>query len=240
VTLVDRVVVHAGNFIQVLAKEYHLSRQIQKVELIPLGIEIREDGIDREEAKSRLGLNNKQIILFFGNLTGYKGLELLIDSMGFLEKKYDDLVLIIAGGDTPGLRVTAKKAYPEILKERARSVSPNIQFTAFVEENDIGVYFSAADLVVLPYTIGLSSSGPLALSIAYDRPFIVSTALASVVDLDAAIFEPTVQSLVEKIDRFLKNHDLRCEIRDYGLKLKAERSWPRIGEKTRNLYRDCL
>jgi glycosyltransferase involved in cell wall biosynthesis len=160
--------------------------------------------------------------------------------MGLLEKMYADLVLIIAGGDTPGLSVAGEKVYSEKLKERAQSVSPNIQFTGFVQENDVGMYFSAADLVVLPYTIGMSSSGPLAVAVAYDRPFIASTALEGVISLDVALFEPNVESLVEKIDRFLSDSDMRREIIDYELKLKAERSWPRIGELTGRLYRDCL
>ena len=238
--MTDKVVIHREDFSQVLAKEYHLSGQTKKNVLIPIGIEMRDDGIDQDEAKNRLGLEGKRILLFFGNLTGYKGLELLIDSMRLLDQIYEDLFLIIAGGDTPGLRVAGEKAYSEILKERARNGSSNIQFTSFVEENDVGVYFSAADLVVLPYTIGLSSSGPLAVAVAYNRPFIVSTALKGVIALDAAIFEPNVQSLVEKIDRFFKDDDLRHEIIDYQFKLKTERSWSQVGEQTKKLYGEYL
>lgn len=235
--LADKIVVHEEEFVGILA-EYCSSRR--KIVIIPHGIEVREDKLAQAEAKARLGFHGKQILLFFGFLTKYKGLELLIDSMRLLGKVHPDLVLIIAGGDTPGLQVAGKQAYSEVLKERAQSVPPSIHFAGFVEENKIGLYFSAADLVVLPYTIGLSSSGPLALAVAYERPCIVSTALASVVDLDAAIFEPTVQSLVEKVDRFLSDGDLRREIMDYGRKLKTERSWPHVGEQTERLYRDFV
>lgn len=238
VLLSDRVVVLGEEFAQILVKEYLLSRQ--KIVVIPHGIEMRDDNIDREKAKTKLGLRNKLVILFFGNLTGYKGLEILIDSMGNLEKIHHNLALVIAGGDTPGLKVAGEQAYSDRLKQRAQGISPNIRFTGFVEEIDIALYFGAADLLVLPYTMVMSSGGPLALAVSYNTPFLVSTALATVVDLDDAIFEPTVHSLVEKIDRFINNDDMRREIIDYELKLRSERSWSHIGEQTTKLYRDCL
>jgi glycosyltransferase involved in cell wall biosynthesis len=238
VMLADRTVVHREDFTQVLAKEYHLSRHIQKMAVIPLGIEAGDNRIDCRTAKIRLGLHDKQVLLFFGYLTGYKGLELLIDSMEPLERTHRDLALIIAGDDTPGLRAVGRQSYLEYLEQRAQAVSPNIHFTGFVEENDVALYFAAADLVVLPYILGLSSSASLATAIAYERPFIASTALASVVGLDAAIFEPTVQSLVEKVDRFLSDDGLRREIMDHELKLKTAWLWPRVGERTGQLYRE--
>jgi len=240
VCLANRVIVHTEDFVQVLAKEYHLSRHMQKMTVIPLGIEVKDDRIDSREAKTRLGLHDKRVILFFGYLTGYKGLELLIDSMGPLERTHDNLALIIAGDDTPGLRAAGRQSYSGRLKQRAQAVSSNIHFTGFVEENDVALYFAAADLVVLPYTVGLSSSASLAMAVAHERPCIASTAMASTIDLDVALFEPTVQSLVEKVGRFLSDDDLRREIMDYELKLKAERSWHRVGEQTGKLYRDCL
>jgi len=240
VMLADKFVVHTEDFIQVLAKEYRLSRYVQKMTVIPLGIEVKDDKVDSKEAKMRLGLHAKRVILFFGYLTGYKGLELLIDSMGPLERTQHNLALIIAGDDTPGLRTAGKQSYSGRLKQRAQAVSSNIHFTGFVEENDVALYFAAADLVVLPYTVGLSSSASLAAAVAYERPCIASTALASTFGLDAALFEPTVRSLVEKIGQFLGDDDLRRKIMDYELKLRAERSWPRVGEQTGKLYADCL
>jgi glycosyltransferase involved in cell wall biosynthesis len=240
VILADRIVVHTEDFIRVLAKEYHLSGHTQKMEVIPLGIELREDTISSREAKIRLGFLDRQVILFFGYLTGYKGLELLIDSMGPLETTHRNLALIIAGDDTPGVRAAGSRSYLELLKRRAQAVSSNIHFTGYVEESDVALYFAAADLVVLPYTVGLSSSASLAMAVAHKRPFVVSTALAATVDLDALIFEPTVSSLVKKIGQFLSNDDLRRKISEYGLQLREERSWPRIGETTGKLYTDCL
>jgi glycosyltransferase involved in cell wall biosynthesis len=239
VILANRVVVHTEDFIRVLATEYHLSRHIQKMAAIPLGIEAKEYKISSGEAKRRLGLQHKHVILFFGYLTGYKGLEVLIDSMGLLEKTHHNLALVIAGDDTPGVRAAGSQSYSGRLKRRAQAVSSNIHFTGYVEESDVALYFAAADLVVLPYTVGLSSSASLAVAVAYDRPFLVSTALAPVVDLDVLTFEPNVQALAQKVGQFIDDRDLQRAIREYVLKLKAERSWPGIGERTSQLYRSA-
>jgi len=238
VILADGIIVHARKFTQILASEYRLSRQIHKVIVIPLGVEDLDTKTSSVEAKARLGFPGKRILLFLGNLTGYKGLELLVDSMGILEKKHDDLVLIIGGRDTPGFKVIKEGglSYSDWLTQRAQAVSSHICFVGFIEHGELPLYFAAADLVVLPYTLGFSSSGPLALALSYRRPFIVSTSLEDIVELEEARFEPTVSSLAEKIDRFLKSEDLRGKIIDYGLKLREERLWPHIGKKTYQLY----
>lgn len=168
----DALIVHDEFFRRVLVGEYGICKS--KVFVVPHGVEEAREVIDREEAKRILGVGGKKVLLFFGYITGYKGLELLIDAFDFL-KGDEDFVLFIAGGEHPRLR--GKRRYREYLRElreRARRVSDRIIFTGFVPEDMIPVYFSAADLVIFPYKFKISASGPESLARSFKKPVIVS------------------------------------------------------------------
>lgn len=63
-----------------------------------------------------------------------------------------------------------------MVEEKAKK--KNIIVTGFVPEEKVALYFSACDAVILPYTSFFSSSGPLALAIAYDKPILLSPSLS--------------------------------------------------------------
>ncbi|RPI27977.1 MAG: glycosyltransferase [Acidobacteria bacterium] len=236
-TLADRLVVHAEEFVDSLKGPYHVPRLQGRTTVIPLGVESVSRGLGAQEAKERLSVAGKSAILFFGNLTGYKGLEMLIDSMGLLKQDFPHLTLIVAGADTPGIQVAGDRPYSVILKERAERVGADIRFTGFVRESDVQLHFSAADLVVLPYTIALSSSGPFSLALAYERPFIASTALGGIVASEDVLFEPSAAALADKIRRFMTDPGFREQMKAHSERLRQERSLARVAEQTFALYR---
>jgi len=49
--------------------------------------------------------------------------------------------------------------------------------TGFVPEEKVPAYFSATDVLVLPYTTFMSSSGPLSLALSYELPVLLSEEL---------------------------------------------------------------
>lgn len=163
----DFLVVHEEFFRQVLINEYRVDGS--KVWVIPHGVEEPSIIIDSDRAKEILGVGGKKVLLIFGYITGYKGIELLIDAFDLL-KSDESYVLFIAGGEHP--RLKGKRKYQEYLRrlrERAAKVSDRIIFTGFVPENMIPIYFSAADLVILPYKYKFSASGPESLAVSYKK-----------------------------------------------------------------------
>jgi glycosyltransferase involved in cell wall biosynthesis len=226
-------------FVQTLVDEYGIKRE--KIVVTPMPSEERDDKLDRSVARARLNIaDNAKVSLFFGNLAGYKGIELLIDAFGILARQHPEMQLIIAGGDTPGLKAHAAVSYLEILQERAAATGAPIHFTGFVPDKDITIYFSAADLLVLPYVAGLSSSGPLVIAMAYDCPFIASTALSRVVSLESALFEPAVDALASKIEEYFCDPDLRRQIFDYIQRCKRDYSWAQLAKETAALYQSLM
>lgn len=240
VILSTKVIVHEKEFLRRLEEEYKC--EVRKISVIPHGIEYRNDRIDGKVAKKILGFSDKKVILYFGYITGYKGIDLLIDSFKLLINNHSDYILIIAGGQHPRLKnLPSYHEYLSNLYKKAKAISPSqIIFTGFIQEEKIPLYFSGADVVVLPYTTAMSSSGPLTFAVSYNRPFLVSESLEKLVEVKDLIFKFNPKSLAEKIEEFFKNTTLQEKALEYVQQLKEERSWEKVGKKTCRLYDTIL
>lgn len=235
VSLSSAVIVHEPIFKHSLTRQYKCNHE--KIHVIPHGIEAVENDLDRAKARDVLDIDRERALLFFGYLARYKGLETLIDAfMGLEDGNY---VLFIAGGEHP--RLLGDPAYEEYiasLKSRAAGSSGRIRFTGFVPEDDIPFYFSACDVLVLPYTVMMSSSGPLSLCAAYKKPFLASESLADVVPQPDILFQNTPQGLRSKIEEFFNDEALQRQSIAYSERLLQQRSWSEVGRRTRLLYQE--
>ena len=126
-------------------------------------------------AKSELKLSGKKVILFFGYIKQYKGLELLIRSLPDVVNKIENTHLLIVGevyGD-------AKKYYQAI---KETGMEDRVTFiNRFVKDEEIELFFKAADVLALPY-IQATLSGVV--QIAYDMELgAVATPVGSLAEL---------------------------------------------------------
>ena len=234
VFLSTSVIVHEKNLMDILKEEYDCS--ISKIKVINHGIEEPTVSISSDEAKKKLGLLSKRVILFFGYITGYKNVGLLIDSAKFL--KINNWLILIAGGMHP--RLASDRNYVDYIsklrKKAAKISEKSILFKGFVAEEEISLYFSAADLVILPYSISMSSSGPLSLAASYGKPFLVSAAFREVITFDDVQFMNDPKKLAAKIDCFFENPESKYKILARIDEFRRGRSWDKIAEKTFLLY----
>lgn len=96
---------------------------------------------DKERLKQELNIRNKKIILFVGQLIKRKGVEYLIKAYKRVKDEYDDVCLVIIGDGV------LKKELEEIcIKEDIKDV----HFTGWVPEEQKIIYYSIAELFVLP------------------------------------------------------------------------------------------
>ncbi len=232
------IVVHEEKFKEMLRGEY--SCPAHKVYVIHHGIEERNDLIEKDEAKEKLGLSGKNVILFFGYITGYKNIELLIESANFL--KTQGWVIVIAGGSHPRLSDDPNyRRYLSDLGEKALATSKDkILFRGFITEEEVPLYFSAADLAVFPYEICMHASGPLSLSISYEKPFLISDSFEETVASRDVVFRNNPRELASKIDQYFADPNFRLESLMCSHKLKTERSWGNVANKTLRLYEGML
>lgn len=110
-------------------------------------------------AKKELKIEDKKVILFFGYIKQYKGLTLLLKSMPILLKTDPNFHLLIVGevyGDD--------QVYLDLISEL--KLEQDITFVRrFVADEEVELYFKAADVLVLPY-ITATQSGVV--QVAYD------------------------------------------------------------------------
>ena len=127
----------------------------------------KQFGEVQEKAKARALFSiseNSKVLLFFGLIRDYKGLDVLLASMKHLDESF---ILLIAGevyGD--------KNKY---LKQIAQISEGRVLFhDRFISDDDVSNYFSAADCCVLPYKAG-TQSGIQAIAASFNLPVLVST-----------------------------------------------------------------
>ena len=123
--------------------------------------------IDKVKAKNMLGVKESKVVLFFGFIRKYKGLDILIKSMEHIFKKDSDMKLLIAGECYDD-----KERYQDLINKS--KYKGQIEWVEdFIPDSEISKYFSASDIVVLPY-MSASQSGIIPLAYHYNKPVITS------------------------------------------------------------------
>ncbi len=162
--------------------------------------------VSKEEARLKLGIKNEELILlFFGFIRKYKGLDLLLNAMKIIKNSnfyIQNSKLLIAGEFYED-----RKAYDEQI-EKLDLQESLILHTDFIPDSEVKYYLCAADVVVQPYK-NATQSGVTPLAYHFEKPMIVTNVggLPSLVPNNKVglIAEPNAESIAEKIiDYFTK------------------------------------
>ena len=112
---------------------------------------------------------NKKVLLSFGYIWDYKGIDILLYALEKITKEVDDVLLIIAGQPLHNWN-----KYEQIIQKRNLDKFI-LQHIKYIPESDVELYFSAADLIVLPYVPPFDTHGGVAaFAIGMKKPLIVS------------------------------------------------------------------
>jgi glycosyltransferase involved in cell wall biosynthesis len=240
--LVDHVLVHTQQMKRELRTDFGVPDA--KVSVIPFGVNstVPNTLLTPVEARQRLGLSASQkVLLFFGNIAPYKGLEYLVDALALLTSREPDYRLIIAG------RPKNCASYWEAIQRRISRPelrSNVIERIEYVPDSDTEIYFKAADVLVLPYT-HIFQSGVLFLGYNFGLPVIASDVGSLKEDIIAGktgfVCRPQdSRDLADTIETYFGSslyrqlNTSRQEIRDFA---HEKYSWTRVGEITRAVYR---
>lgn len=158
--------------------------------------------IPKDLARKNLGIaTNEKIILFFGFIRKYKGLDMLLEAMALLKDKMPDLKLMIAGE-----YYEDQKQYEEQIEQlgiRDRLILK----TTFIADNEIKNYLCASDLVVQPYR-NATQSGVTPLAYHFEIPMLVTNVggLAAMVPHDKVglVAEPNAASIAQNIAAYFQ------------------------------------
>lgn len=184
--------------------------------------------INRASARSTLGLPQEAyIFLFFGFIRKYKGLDLLISA--FEQLHMDNVYLLIAGEYYAG--------EDEIKDKINQSPSKNkiLEHTHFINDEQVALYFSAANTVVQPYR-NATQSGVTPLAYHFEVPMIV-TNVGALPDLVppklGMVCEPNEVAIADTLQAMLSFDTISFESAIKTEKKKL--SWEKLTEQFINL-----
>jgi len=158
------------------------------------------EAIDKKIARKQLGLEeDAQIILFFGFIRKYKGLDVLLDAMHLLKQNHhtSNIKLLIAGEFYED-----KTPYEEQI-EKLQLHNQLILRTDFIADSEVACYLSAADFVIQPYK-NATQSGVTPLAYHFEKPMLV-TNVGGLPDLVpnkkvGLVAEPNAATIAAKIE----------------------------------------
>jgi glycosyltransferase involved in cell wall biosynthesis len=160
------------------------------------------EAISKTEARVYLKLpSDKKIILFFGFIRQYKGLDMLFKAMQLLQEKRNDIHLLVAGEFYED-----RKPYDQLIVDLDIGKRLFLH-TEFIADSEVQYYLSAADFVIQPYR-NATQSGVTPLAYHFEKPMLVTRVGGlpdSVKDgLSGLIAEPTPESIAEKIEELYR------------------------------------
>lgn len=211
-----------------------------KVTFIPHGHFLDfADKHQMEESRSHLNLpSNKTVLLFFGQIKKVKGVGVLLEAFGRLSQRRNDLYLVIAGSvwkDDFG-------PYQEIIERYKLSESQLKTDIRFIPDDEVGYYYSACDIAMMPY-LDVYQSGVIQLVYAYDKPA-VATAIAPFMEIvedgiTGYLCQPNnVDSLESAIERAVYEKERFGSMGEAGhQKIALKYSWEDIAKKVTELYK---
>lgn len=182
--------------------------------------------LERGEAERLLGLESgRRNILFFGLIRKYKGLDILLKAFDTLSDEYQ---LIIAGEPYGSF-----KEYADLIRTNSNSERIFL-FDRYIRDSMVKDYFSAADVVVLPYR-SATQSGVSSISYHFEVPMIVTDTggLRQTIGDRGTGFvvkEAAPECIAAEIERYFSDPSLKDGCIECIRKEKDRLSWSRYCE----------
>jgi glycosyltransferase involved in cell wall biosynthesis len=190
IRLADELVVHSAAVKEQLLGMYRLDRN--RVSVIPVGLfdQYHRD-FDQLSVKQELGIAGDFVILNFGSIRKYKGVPFLVEAFNRLPASMRDRSRLVIAGENWGDDDLVPAAIEASAAKDRISYRPQ-----FVPDEMIPKYFTAADVVVLPY-LRTCGSAVVNIAMACGKPVIttdLSTLRESTAGYEGASFVPPADS----------------------------------------------
>jgi glycosyltransferase involved in cell wall biosynthesis len=236
----DALICHTSRAKNELITEFGISDK--KIWVIPHG-PMFNDRVNTSSTDARKLLSYREdqvVILCFGVIRPYKGIEFLLDALKIVIGKNKNTLLVIAGNGEAAYLDKIRKYISELnLNENVR------QDFKYIPNNELPIYFQAADILVYPYK-NVTQSGALLTGMAYGKPIVAS----SVGGLKETLLNGKIGLLVEygnakdladALTTLINSPEERTRLGNAALsELEDKYSWDVIAEKTLECYKKTL
>jgi glycosyltransferase involved in cell wall biosynthesis len=239
--LADHIFVHTAAMKRQMQDDFSIPNE--KITVIPFGINdtVPTTALTGLEARQQLRLSaTDKVLLFFGNIAPYKGLEHLAAAFAQVAREDPDLRLVIVG------RPKGDPAYWGGIHHFLSAnnlLDRTVTRIEYVPDAETEIFFKAADVLVLPY-LHIFQSGVLFLGYNFGLPTVASDVGALKEEVvegetgficrpgDAADLAATIGAFFAS-DLFHNLERRRQRIRDYAVE---RYSWSKVAAVTEDVY----
>jgi glycosyltransferase involved in cell wall biosynthesis len=186
-----------------------------------------------ERVRERYQLNHP-FVLYVGNIKPHKNLVRLIEAFAELRRRgFSELKLLIIGDEIskwPALRRAV----------HSHKLHKHVRFLGYLEDETLASLYRLASVFVFPSLYEGFGLPPLE-AMASGTPVVTSnvSSMPEVTGDAAVLVNPyDVSSIVEGIERVLRDPELSAELRRRGIARAREFSWQRSVERTRQVYQE--
>jgi len=234
--LSDHFIVHSEkNSIQMI-QHYNIPKE--RVTAIPHGpLDFHTlKKVSREKARQEMKIQpEKKVILLFGAIRPYKGIDTAIAAFDQVRKEIPEARLLIAG------KLWEKWApYAEMIENRKLEKSIQL-FLQYIPSEMVSNFFSAADLVILPYHHFDSQSGVGSIAVSFRKPMIVTNTggLPDLVENPRNIVpQKDPDALAREIIKSLKTPGRLEKMKAEAEVIAKKIAWPALAKKTLSVYKN--
>ncbi|MEK9156449.1 MAG: glycosyltransferase [Patescibacteria group bacterium] len=231
--LSDSVVVMTYGAKRLLLEEFNINPL--RIKIIPHGVpNVRFD--EHEKIKQEMGYAGKTVCLTFGLINRGKGIELAIEAVSRLAKRFPDMVYLIAGATHPDILKREGELYRKRLEKLVRdwSLSDRVIFiNRYLDYKELVDYLIATDIYIAPQIdFNQSFSGTLSYALGCGNAIISSPtnyALEILANGRGSIVKPEVRAITRELKSLLSSASKRERIRFKAYQFAREMIWPRVG-----------
>lgn len=218
----DEVIVHGGQLEEIVTSELGIDRgRVHVIPHIAIGARSTDEMAQEED----------HLVLFFGRIWEYKGLEYLIEAQPLINAAVPDARIMIAGqGDD-------FERYERLMADRDRFIVHN----RWISDDERTTMFCRASVVVLPY-VEATQSGVVPVAYTYGKPVVATTTggLPDIVEHERTgllVAPRDTNALADAVIRLLSDRDLRHRLGEAGkAKLDRECSEEVVAARTVEVY----
>ena len=202
--------------------------------VIPNGIDLNE--FNPKIPKVKKYIDGKINILFLGRIEERKGLIYLLRAYKILNKKFDNLRLIVVG-EGP--------LKPDCQKWVEKNKLKNVVFEKPISQKEVPSYYRTADIYCSPAIYGESFGIVLIEAMASGTPVVAfaNKGYKGVLEKTRGgrfLANPRdYKTLAQKLETLIKSEKLRHDMGEWGIKEAQKYSWPKIADQVLAFYELC-
>jgi glycosyltransferase involved in cell wall biosynthesis len=193
--------------------------------------------IDAQEARAHLGLKpDDRVMLFFGFVRRYKGLRYLLKALPSVIEQIPAHLLVV------GEFWEDEQPYVDLIEQLGLSGSVTL-LNRYIPNEEVSLYFSAADVLVLPY-VEATQSGVVQMAFGFERPVIATRVggLAETIDDNSTgLMVPPgdISALSEAILRYFQE-DLGPGFQEGIREIKERFAWEHLVRLIEQMHAEIL